>query len=137
MECSKCRSVKDRSCFYASGKVCKDCKRNYSRTYRSSRTADARSWATNDDASVRSVDDYQQAKEGAIAERLDKIETDIDGLRATVCREMEASRADMHQTVGGILERLRMIDEALARLDSRMSTARRVSINSHPIADFA
>lgn len=53
----------------ASGKVCKDCKRNYFRTYRSSKTADARSWATNDDASVRSVNDYLQA-----AERLDKIE---------------------------------------------------------------
>lgn len=133
MECSKCRLVKDRSCFYATGKVCKDCKRNYSRTYRSSRTADARSCATTDDASVRSVDDYLQATEDAIVERLQKIEADVAESRSAVCGEMAALRVDVHQTIGGILERLRRIDEAL----SSVFPSRRVNINSHPIADFA
>lgn len=136
MECSKCRLVKDRSCFYATGKVCKDCKRNYSRTYRSSRTSDARSCATTDDASVRSMDDYLQATEDAIVERLWKVEGDVAESRDAVCGEMAALRADVHQTVGAILERLRMIDEVLGRLDSRVA-ARRRSISSHPIAEFA
>ncbi len=133
MECSKCNAVKDQSCFYATGKVCKDCKRNYSRTYRSSRTADARSCATTDDASVRSVDDFLQATDSAIVEHLQKIEADVAGLRNAICREMATLRTDVHQTVDGILRRF---GEALGRLDSREGTSRRGSISSHPIADF-
>lgn len=106
------------------------------RTYRSSRTADARSCATTDDALVRSVDDFMQATEDAIVERLQKIEGDVAESRETMCREMAGLRADLHQTFGGILERLRMIDEVIGRLDSRISTGRRGSISSHPITDF-
>ena len=80
------------------------------------------------------MDDFLQATEDAIVERLQKIEADIADSRDAMCRKIVVSRADMHQTVGGILERLRGIDEVLARLDSKISTARRGTIGSHPIA---
>jgi hypothetical protein len=132
MECSKCKTVKDKLCFYATGKVCKDCKRNYSRTYRSSRTAETRSCATTDDASVRSVDDdYLQATEDAIVERMRKIEADIAELKTTMCDEM----ANLHHTFSSILERMCRIEDALERFSKTRHYSR--SIHSHPLSDLA
>lgn len=134
MECSKCRLVKDRSSFYAAGKVCKDCKRNYARKYRSSKTGDTQSRATTDDASVRSMDDVSYAAEDTIMERLRKVETDVEESREKVCGEIAFLRAGMHQATSAILERLLKIDESL---DKMRRHERSVRITSHPLADFA
>ncbi len=134
MEIPKCRLVKDRSSFYAAGKVCKDCRRNYARRYRSSRTGDTQSRATTDDASVRSMDDVSYAAEDAIMERLRKIEADVEESREKVCSKVAFLRAALHETTSGIMERLVKIDESLGRMQRYESFVR---IASHPLADFA
>ena len=133
MECSKCRLVKDPSCFYATGKVCKDCKRNYSRTYRRSRTVDARSCTTADDASVRSVDDLMHGTEDAIMERLQKIEADVAESKERVCREMDSMKAYFHLTVRAILDSLQKIDKSL---DGILRQQHFCGLNSHPLTDL-
>lgn len=92
MACSKCRIVKERGSFYATGRVCKDCKREYARKYRGSRGSDAGT----DDASVRTISD-------GILEALHRMQEEITELKEERCR-VEFTGADLRQTLGTTLE---------------------------------
>lgn len=138
MECSKCKLVKDKSSFYATGKVCKDCKRNYAKTYRNSRTP---SCATTDNDDIWNskfkADDTQSCATTTndaydIMERLRKIETDID---EKVYNTIAFLWADLHEATNVIMKRLLKIDESLADM-RRQRYKNSVRITSHPLADL-
>jgi hypothetical protein len=142
MECSKCRLVKDKSNFYATGKVCKKCKQNYARTYRNSKTP---SCATTDDAYMYRNSEFKAGDtqscattndayaEFSIMEHLRKIEADIEESNEKVYNKIAFLWADMHEATNVIMERLLKINESLVGRRYENS----VRLTSHPLADFA
>jgi hypothetical protein len=121
MECSKCRIVKERGSFYATGRVCKDCKREYARKYRGSRGSDAGT----DDASTRTVTD-------GIVDMLHRIEDDVAELKEAKCRA-DLADTELSHRINKILEYVQRIDETVSKLATAASSA---PIWSHPLLDL-
>ncbi len=126
--------MKDKTSFYAAGKVCKDCKQNYARRYRSYRTGDTQSRATTDDASVRSTDDVSYAAEDIIMGRLRKVEADVEESREKVFSEIDFLRADLQDTTSSILKRVQKIDEPLGKMRRQEAFC---CVISHPLTDLS
>lgn len=98
--CSKCGVVKSADCFYATGRVCKECKKDYARKYRGSKSGDTQSF--DDSASVRS-DDTRYGQE------VELMALELRQEMALVRADIDAARADILRAVNALSEHVRHI----------------------------
>ena len=141
MECSKCRVARGPNNFYAKGRVCKDCKRDYARKYRSSKASDMQSHATTDDASVRSVEDYLHMVDEDARDYLRTLEPQISAFKSSLIGEINSVKAEMLQAVSTLSEQLQKVEALLETLCSKSSNEKNVvsshaHLVSYPLADL-
>ena len=147
MECSKCNVAKGPDSFYAKGRVCKDCKRDYARKYRSSKGSDMQSHATTDAASIRSVEDLVYIVDEDVRNHLHTLEAQLDDSKDNVVAEITFLKIEMRQAVSSLAERLCTIEALLEALcNNKVSNERNAvprpecpshaRIASYPLADL-
>lgn len=95
--CTKCGVIKNLDCFYATGRVCKECKKEYARKYRSSKAFDTQSCG--DSASVRTENiRYGQEMETMTAE----VRQGITIMTAEVREDIGEMKTEVLRALGNI-----------------------------------
>jgi uncharacterized small protein (DUF1192 family) len=110
--CSKCGVVKNADCFYATGRVCKECKKDYARKYRGSKACETQSF--DDSASVR-TDDTRYGQE------VELMALEVRQGMALVRAEINAARAEILRAVNALFEHVRHVERRKILLSHRIA----------------
>ena len=119
MECSKCHVVKSIDGFYATGRVCKQCKIDYVRNYRRSKTvSNTQSKAAHTDENIYErlkkesyIQEHLQSKTNQDAlERLQKCLSKVNENTLELLQKLELHVSNLSKVDENALERLQKLE---------------------------